>query len=299
MRHQNRIANKIYKLRQDCLNVRRTDDHLIGDAGKFRDTERDRSFRIDKSTELVRDLPVFHFYCADFNNPVCHSRKSGCLDIKYYISTFQILSFFILCNLGQIVYQITFHSINDLERIIFIQILDHMVGIGKALYHTMVSDCNRRVSPVMCPFNKILRLGNPVHVAHLGMTVKLHSLFRILVFSCHTEVRRFADSGYGSDGQFSVKFINRCNTLYFQKYPFFNFCKQIRKLVVSGKHLNHDRIGKVGYGKHDDRLFIPDLTGIETDHLPAEGDFTHLPGNCLQLDRHIVKVPPIDYIRII
>ena len=75
--------------------------------------------------------------------------------------------------------------------------------------------------------------------------------------------------------------------------------KQIRELVIAGKHLDHDRVGKVGHGKHDDCLFVPDLTGIKADHLSPESNLTHLSGNCLQLDRHIVKVPSIDYVRVI
>ena len=137
------------------------------------------------------------------------------------------------------------------------------------------------------------------HIAHLGMAVKLHAFFRILVFSCYTEIRSFADSGYRTNGQLSIKFINRRNSFDFQKYTFFNLRKQIRELVIAGKHLDHDRVGKVGHGKHDDCLFVPDLTGIKADHLSPESNLTHLSGNCLQLDRHIIKVPSIDYVRVI
>ena len=299
MRHQNRIANKFYKLRQDRLNIRRTDDHLIGDAGKFRDTERDRTFRIDKGTELICDLPVFHFYRANLDDPVSHSGKTGCLDIEYHVSAFQVLSLFVLCDLSQIIYQISFHSINNFKWIILIQILDHMIGIGKPLHHTMIGDRNRRVPPVMCSLYQIFCLGNTIHIAHLGMAVKLHAFFRILVFSCYTEIRSFADSGYRTNGQLSIKFINRRNSFDFQKYTLFNLRKQIRELVIAGKHLDHDRVGKVGHGKHDDCLFVPDLTGIKADHLSPESNLTHLSGNRLQLDRHIVKVPSIDYVRVI
>ena len=64
------------------------------------------------------------------------------------------------------------------------------------------------------------------------MAVKLHAFFRILVFSCYTEIRSFADSGYRTNGQLSIKFINRRNSFDFQKYTFFNLRKQIRELVI-------------------------------------------------------------------
>src|SRR5699024_5781739 len=116
----------------------------------------------------------------------------------------------------------------------------------------------------------------PVHIAHFRMAVQLYTLFRVEILSLHGEVTDFPDSAHRTDGQLPVKFVDRGNPLYFQECTLFYVAKQVRELVVSGKHLDNDRIGKIGDGKHEDRLFIPDLSRIKADDLSPDGDLAHL-----------------------
>ena len=75
-----------------------------------------------------------------------------------------------------------------------------MVGIREALHHAVVGNGNGGMSPFVSAFYNILGFGNTVHVAHLGMTVQLHSLFHTVVGTCRGKIRDFFDTGNGADG---------------------------------------------------------------------------------------------------
>ena len=95
-----------------------------------------------------------------------------------------------------------------------------MIGNWECLYHAVVCDCDRLVSPFMGTLQNINYLRDTVHIAHLCMAVKLHTFLRRSIHSGFCEITDLADSGYRTDCQFSVKFIDRCYTLDFQKSAF-------------------------------------------------------------------------------
>ena len=80
--YQYRISHKFQKLRQNLFDHRCIHDHIVIDAGQFFDTKRYRNLRIDKSRKPVCDLPMFHFYCTDLDNPVIHRTESGRFQVK-------------------------------------------------------------------------------------------------------------------------------------------------------------------------------------------------------------------------
>ena len=50
-----------------------------------------------------------------------------------------------------------------------------MISVRERLAHSVIGDCNGRHAPLGCLFYYIGHLGYTIHIAHLGMTVKLHS----------------------------------------------------------------------------------------------------------------------------
>ena len=89
------------------------------------------------------------------------------------------------------------------------------------------------------------------------------------------------------------------NTFDLYKRAFFQFAEQLRELIVAGKHLYCDRIGKVCHCEHNDRLFNSDLSCIEVDDLAVDRNFSHLCHDLIQCDRIIDKAPAVDQGRII
>ena len=152
MCYQYRISHKRKELRKNRLDIRRIHHHLICNTGQLCNLKRNRNLRIHKRAELLGNLALFHFYRSDLYDLVLDRAESGRFQVKYHISSFQRLSFFIHSHIRKIIYQITFHPIDHLERIIFIQILHIMIGIRKCLYHTMVGNRKCFVSPVMRTF---------------------------------------------------------------------------------------------------------------------------------------------------
>lgn len=77
-----------------------------------------------------------------------------------------------------------------------------MVGIGKRLYHAMIRDGNRRMSPLISPLHDILGFRYPVHIAHFGMAVQLHPFAHAVIHTAVCEIADFLDAYDGTYGQF-------------------------------------------------------------------------------------------------
>ena len=69
-----------------------------------------------------------------------------------------------------------------------------MISVRERLAHSVIGDCNGRHPPLGCLFYYIGHLGYTIHIAHLGMTVKLHSFHIGIVHSLDCEIRDFLDS---------------------------------------------------------------------------------------------------------
>ena len=103
----------------------------------------------------------------------------------------QGLSRLVLCQLLHIVYQIALHSIENLETVSF---LHCMVGVRKGLDTAVIRHCDGVHAPFFCPLDNILHFGNAVHIAHLCMAVKLHTLYRTVVHALSREILALLDS---------------------------------------------------------------------------------------------------------
>ena len=195
MRNQCALTNKFEKLWQHDLDCRSIQHHLICNTCQVCNFERNRAFRIHKSTELIYNLTILYLYSSNLNDPVTNRTESCCLDIKNNIGIIQCLIFCINCNFCQIINHISFHSIKDFKRIIFIQCLNIVICNRECLRHTMIGNCNRRMSPVMCSADDICHFGYAIHITHLRMTMKFYTLCRIQILSCNRKISNLLDSG--------------------------------------------------------------------------------------------------------
>ena len=92
-----------------------------------------------------------------------------------------------------------------------------MVGISKALYHTVIRDGNGGMSPLIGTFHNVLCLGNTVHIAHLGMAVQFHPLFHGSIHPAGGKIRNPFDTRNRTNRQFMIKLIHHGDSLDFDK----------------------------------------------------------------------------------
>ena len=122
VRHQHSIFAEIQKLRQDNIDCRLTNHHIILDTRQFFNLKGNRHLRIDKSGKTFRNLPRRHFDRTNFNDSVIDRRKARRLNIEYNKRSLEALSFIIRHDFPQIVYQISFHAIDNLKKALFIRL---------------------------------------------------------------------------------------------------------------------------------------------------------------------------------
>ncbi|GFI45683.1 hypothetical protein IMSAGC019_00996 [Lachnospiraceae bacterium] len=163
----------------------------------------------------------------------------------------------------------------------------------------MVCDGNGRMPPLVGPFDNVLRLGYPVHIAHLGMAVKLHPFAGAVVLAGVGKVGDFLDPRQGTDGKLVVKFIYGCNPFYLNKSAFFDPPGKLRHLVVVGKELDGHGVGKIRHIKHQYGSLVLDLTGIEADNLPTDDHLPHFSHDIFHEHGFFLKVTPINYVRVV
>ena len=174
-----------------------------------------------------------------------------------------------------------------------------MVCLGKRLHASVVRQGQRRHAPGFCPFQKGRRVGHAVHIAHLGMTVQLHSLFIGVIHTRHREIRDLFDPCHGPDGQLMVETVQNRHAFYFHKSACLNLLFQFRKLIVLCKHFHMDRIGKIGNRQCQDRPLPADLPLVDLQNPAADGHFSHLFDHLFQRHGLIIKITPVQYVGIV
>ena len=104
---------------------------------------------------------------------------------------------------------------------------------------------------------------------------------------------------YTGNTELMVEFINGGPSLYFDETALFQAACDFRHLIIFQKHLDCDRVRKIRHIKHQDRLFIADLSGFHGQHLTADGHLTHLTGDGLNIDRSLFRIASVDHIGIV
>ena len=197
----------------------------------------------------------------------------------------------------QIVHKIRFHTVNNLEIIIF---ANGMVCIRKCLHISVICNGNGFVSPFHGSFDDVFDIGNTIHITHFCMTMQFHSFHRAGIHTGGYKRWNLFNANDRTDSQFTVKTVNGCYTFDLQKCPFrnatiFNFIQ----ILIFAEHFHHDRISKVCNGKHQNRFFTTDWTLIHKQNLSSNNNFSHLSHDLFDTDCFFLEVTTIDYIRII
>ena len=174
-----------------------------------------------------------------------------------------------------------------------------MISVCKSLYHTMIRDCNRFVSPSVRPIYNVRHIRHTIHITHLRMAVQFYPLLRIGIFPAGCKIRNLTNAHYRTDSQLAVVFINSRYPFDFQECAFLNISQKIWKLFIPHKHLYHNGICKIRYCKDQNRLLITDFPRFETDHLSTDGNLTHFSNNRAEFNRCIIKITSKNHIRII
>ena len=166
----------------------------------------------------------------------------------------------------------------------------------------MVCDRDRLVSPGGCRLHQIARLRHGIHRTHLGMAVKLDPLPRPGIAALLPEVGNLHDAIDISDGQIRIELVDRRDTSDLDEHPCFQLIRQLRCSLGVEEHLDSHRIGEISQCDDQDGQIAPafcmDVPGFNLRNLSADRHIPHLPENRLHLDRQILKVPPIQHIRV-
>ena len=241
--NHNGSLTELQEFRQHRFDVRRVKNHVVVDAGQVLNPERDRDFRVDEGGKLIDNRSVFHTDGTDLNDFVDNRGKSRRLDIKHNVASVDVLSFAVDNDIFQVVDEISLHAVDDLERsrnffqLIFCRIrvlclvffpvsavdrLDRMVCLREGLHHAVVSDRDRRMAPLVGTLYQTGSIGDTVHIAHLCMTVQLHTLHRTRILTAGTEIGDLLDAPDRHNRQIVVKCINRRFSFYFNERAFFD-----------------------------------------------------------------------------
>ena len=129
-----------------------------------------------------------------------------------------------------------------------------MICLRKRLYNPMVCNGNGRMSPLISTFHQRFGIRNPIHIAHLCMTVKLYSFLWAGIYSGSCKIGNFLNPGYRCNSQFTVKTVYCCHTAKLQKSPLLYMFCHFRHLFIAQKHLHNNTVRKVCDREDKNRL---------------------------------------------
>ena len=158
MGYQDSIPYKVQKLRQHNIDRLRIHHHIIGDTRKLCNLKRNRNLGIDKGTEPLHNLSLFHAHRPDLNDLVLDRAEPCRFQIKDHIGAIKGLTPGTRSDLCQIIHQVCLHPVDDLKRIFFIKRLDKMIGIRERLHYSMICNSNSLMPPVVRPPNNVIHL---------------------------------------------------------------------------------------------------------------------------------------------
>ena len=174
-----------------------------------------------------------------------------------------------------------------------------MIGIREGLHYPVMRDGNGRMTPFVSSFYNILGLGNTVHIAHLGVAVKLHSLSQAVIAAGGGKIGNFLDACKGAYGKLTVKLIHHGDTLKLYKGTHLDPCRDLRHLVIAGKHFDSHGVREISDIKHQNRLFILDLPAVKMDDLTPDDHLTDLTDDILDGNRILLKITAVNHIGIV
>ena len=156
--------------------------HLIGNTGKPGDFGCDRLFRVHKQVKGLHNLPVFHLYGADLNDPFRCGRKPGGFQIENNIPPVDRGIGPALYGRQHIIDEIPLHTVDCLKvGVILPDLLHRIHDLREGLHHTVVGHRHSGMPPAMGTLHQVLCGAYAVHRGHGGMQVQLHPLDRRII----------------------------------------------------------------------------------------------------------------------
>ena len=319
VRHHDGPLTELHKLRQHRLDHRSVKHHTVVDMGQLFDPERDRRLRVDEGGKPVHDFSRLHTDGSDLDDLVHHRRETGGLNIKDHIGSIQILTVTVGHQILQIIHQIRFHSIDDLERrgdlfqfvlgdfrvlfLIFlpvgaVNVFHRMVCLRKRLDHAVVRDGNGGMSPLVGALYQLRCVGDAVHIAHLRMAVQLHTFLRAGIPAAFAEITALFDPEHGHDRQLPVKGIHRRASFQLHKSPRLHRRRKFRYFFVFQEDLDADGICEICDRKHKDRTLIPDLPFVHALDSSADHHIADLITDPGDLHAFLIEIPAIEDVRV-
>ncbi|CCX37071.1 unknown [Clostridium sp. CAG:1013] len=171
MGHQHRVLPaEIEELLEGFFLFGSTLDHLVGDGGKLGDLLRDGPLRVHKGVEPVGDLPIMNAHSADLRDPVILGAETGGLQVKADKVAGQRMLAVAGDSRHQVVDKIGLRAVKHLKvRAAFPNVLHGVHGFGEGLGHTVVSDGNGLLSPLVGLLDQVRGGAHAVHIGHVGM----------------------------------------------------------------------------------------------------------------------------------
>ena len=209
MGHQAAALTEFKKLRQDHVNLRCRKHHVVVDARQLLNLKGNRYIGVDKGTEFVSNDPLLHLDRTDLNDLVLFRTETGGLNIKDHKGIREGLALRVLYQILHVIHQVSLHAIEHLERIILIQ---SMACLREGLHTAMIRDSQSLHAPFLSLLDDARHIRNAIHIAHLGMTVELHALYRAVIHTLAGEILRLFDAAHRTDSQFTVKPVNGSHT---------------------------------------------------------------------------------------
>ena len=174
-----------------------------------------------------------------------------------------------------------------------------MVGVRKALHYAVVRDGNGSVAPAVSTLYDILGLGNPVEIAHLGMTVQFYTLMGGRIRPHRDEIRNLLDAREGAYGNLMVEFVHGSHAFELYKDSGLQTSQKLRDKLCLHKKLYGDGIRKIRDVEHHNGSFVADLTAVRFQDFSADGHISHFADDLVNGNDLFVKIFSVNHVGIV
>ncbi|MNI28492.1 hypothetical protein D3C73_822700 [compost metagenome] len=151
--------------------------------------------------------------------------------------------------------------------------MGRVIGIGKALYHAMISDCNGRMPPFGGCFDIGINGCNRIHRAHRRMQMKFYPLDWSQIFTGRRclhlgQIRRNHDQ-LGNLHKTVVFHFAACSDPFAVR----QLSHDLQIFLSLGKHLDLQRIRKVRDTEGEQRIAVAQLFALKAEDGSLDCDF--------------------------
>ena len=268
---QRPAVHELQKFRQGLLQLGSVLQHVVSDAGEADDLRRQPPVGVDEGLEPVGDLAVFQHHGADLRNGLPVHLEARGLDVEAHELPVQgaVLGTVDHNPVVDVVDEVSLHAVEDLDLV-----PGGVPGVREGLGHAVVRDGDGRVAPPDGLLDHLLRVRQGVHVAHLGVEVQLHPLFRGGILPLGV-LRQLDVVGV----QLNVLAVPGGLHLALDAQPHAGLdgALQLLGLLLRQVLLDGDGVGVIRHVEaQPPHAGAPGLPALEGKHLPRHGGIPHL-----------------------